>query len=123
MAIGRLFLIHWNADEVEQRAELLRTDGWDVETEASDGARGGKRIVADPPAAVVIDLTRLPSHGRETAHALRSYKATRTTPIVFVGGEGEPLEKTKAKVPDAIYTTAGRLKRVLAKYASKPSQA
>lgn len=64
-----------------------------------------KKVKARPPDVLVVYLTRLPSHGRETAHMLRSVKATRDLPIIFVGGEGEALEKTKAKVPDAIYTT------------------
>lgn len=118
MAKGRLFLIHWNAAEAEQLAAPLRKDGWDVDVESSDGARAGKVILADPPDAVVVYLTRLPSHGRETIHGLRSYKAGRDVPVLFVGGEGEPLEKTKKKVRDAQYVQEPGLRRALAKYAS-----
>lgn len=60
--------------------------------------------------------SRLPSHGRETADYLRSLKATRHIPIVFVGGKGESLEKTKAKIPDAIYTSFEELEGVLSKF-------
>ncbi len=62
---------------------------------------------------VFLIHSRLPSHGRETADYLRSLKSTRHIPIIFVGGEGEALEKTKAKLPDATYTTAENLDSVL----------
>lgn len=100
---GKLFLIHWKPAEAEDLARPLRNAGWQVEIEAEDGARAGKRILADPPDVVVIYLTRLPSHGRETAHALRSYKAGREIPILFVDGEAEKVEKVRAKMPDARY--------------------
>ena len=111
---GRIFLIHWNATQAEEYAQALRAQGWEVATESQDGARAGKALLANPPDVVIIYLTRLPSHGRETAHALRSHKAGRALPIVFVGGEGEGLEKTRWKVPDAIYTVPAQLTEVLA---------
>ena len=40
---GRLFVIHWNGLQAEQRAGALAGDGWDVEIESADGA-----IVAVP---------------------------------------------------------------------------
>ena len=116
LAKGRAFLIHWNPSEAEAHAQILREAGWQVEIEAEDGARAGNAIKADPPQVVVIYLSRLPSHGRETAHYLRSIKATRSIPIVFVDGKEEALEKTRAKVPDAIYTTSEKLNSVLQKF-------
>jgi len=112
-ARGRLFLIHWNEAEAQELAEPLRADGWIVETESEDGARAGHRIKADPPQAVVIYHTRLPSHGRETAHYLKYTRSTRDIPVIFVDGSGEALARTKAKVPRAIYTASARLKQVL----------
>ncbi len=113
---GRLFLIHWNDVEAEDKARALREDGWDVQTESADGARGAERLLADPPDVVVIWLTRLPSHGRATAHYFRSRPAGRSTPIVFVGGEGAALEKVRSAVPDAVYTSPGGLVAALAPY-------
>ena len=54
----------------------------------------------------VIYLTRLPSRGRETADYLRSR---------HVDGEDDALDMTRAKAPDAVFTTADRLNDVLAK--------
>jgi hypothetical protein len=65
------------------------------------------------PDALVVYLTRLPSHGRETAHGIRSLKAGRALPIVFVGGKGGALEKTKAKVPDGLFVQPEELGTVL----------
>ena len=39
-----------------------------------------RELRSTPPDAVVIDLSRLPSHGREFAVALRGSKATRHVP-------------------------------------------
>lgn len=118
MARGRLFLIHWHTEEAEQLAAPLRKDGWDVTVESEDGARAGTAILADPPAAVVVYLTRLPSHGRETMHGLRGYRAGRTIPIVFVGGDDAVIEKTRAKVRGAQFVKEPSLRRALARYAS-----
>ena len=53
------------------------------------------QIRASHPDALVIDLSRIPSHGREVAHSIRSAKASRHLPIVFVDGEPEKVKKTK----------------------------
>ena len=114
---GRLFLVHWNAAEAEEQASKIRSDGWnvEVEVEAEDGARAGKLIRENSPDAVVLNLTRLPSRGCETAIYLRSVKATRDVPIIFVDGREEVVEKTRAKIPDAVYTTSAELADALAK--------
>ncbi len=114
---GRMFLIHWNLGEVQGLAKGFRAQGWKVDFEYEDGARAGKQIRARPPDVVVIYLTRLPSHGRETAHGLRALKATREIPIVFVDGLAEKVAATRAKVPDAIYITTAGLRKTLARFA------
>ena len=116
---GRIFLIHWNRAEAEVYAQALRDLDWEVEFEAEDGARGAKAIKASPPEAIVIYHTRLPSHGRQTAAYIYETKATRHLPAIFVSGEGEALAKTKAKLPEAIYTSEGDLANVLARFKKK----
>ncbi len=110
---GKIFLIHWDPNEAEDLAKPLRDSGWTVEIEAVDGARAGMKIKTEPPDIIVIYLTRLPSHGRETAHWLRDTKAKIDIPIIFVGGKEEAIVNTKAKVPDAIYTTSEELQNIL----------
>ena len=65
----------------------------------------------------------MPSHGREVAHGVRSSKATRHVPIVFVGGEAEKVERTRQLLPDAVYTTWGRIKTALPKAIARPPKA
>ena len=110
---GKLFLIHWNETEVQEYARHLSQAGWQVETESSDGARAGKRIKESLPDVIVISLSRLPSHGRETADGLRSMNLTRAIPIIFTDGKEDAIAKTRLKVPDATYIPSETLNRVL----------
>jgi CheY-like chemotaxis protein len=116
-------LIHWNEDEGLERREQLEAFGFDAAFDFGDGVFAMRLVRASPPDAVVIDLSRMPSHGREVAHGLRSSKATRHVPIVFVGGEAEKVERTRQLLPDAVYTTWGRIKSALPKAIAKPPKA
>ncbi len=64
-----------------------------------------RQLKVNPPDAVVIDLSRLPSAGRDVAMSLRTFKTTRYVPIVFVDGDPEKLGGIKGFLPDAVYTT------------------
>jgi len=110
---GKVFLVHWREAEAQVLAREIRNMGWTVDVETNDGARVGQRLKEHPADVVVIYLTRLPSHGRETGHALRAIKATKNIPLVYVDGNEEAVERTKTIVPDAIYTTTEQLDRTL----------
>jgi len=62
------------------------------------------RLREDPPALMLIDLDRLPSHGRAVAVMLRTSKSMRHLPIVFAGGAEEKVALALAEVPDAVFT-------------------
>ena len=96
-------LIHWNAGEAEERAERLRSAGYEVVHETLDAA-GLRALREEPPGAVVIDLGRLPSHGRDVALGIRKYKSTRHVPLVFVAGAPEKVARIRELLPDAVYT-------------------
>ena len=113
---GRAFLVHWREAEAEVLAQEIRNMGWNVDIETNDGDRAGKRIKADPPDVVVIYLSRLPSHGRETGHALRGINATKDIPLVYVDGNDEAVNRTTTVVPDAVYTTTEQLNTTLSGY-------
>lgn len=115
--MARAFVIHWNKAEALEKVKALRAQGWTVVYEHEDGARAWKNIKENPPNVVVIWLSRLPSHGRETADALKRTKSTRDIPIVFVDGLSEKVNAVKAVVPNAAYTTSDKLMRVLKKFA------
>jgi DNA-binding response OmpR family regulator len=114
-AQGKLFLFEWNEAAAAQRAKALTAAGWQVETEFEEGARGCRHCRAFGPDVVVLDLAVKPSHSREAGRALRQAKALRTLPLVFVDGTVEDIAKTRAKVPDAQFTTSRGLKNMLGK--------
>jgi CheY-like chemotaxis protein len=121
----RIRLIHWNAEEARSRATLLRRAGHSVVHKSIDAA-GFNELRRKPPAAIVIDLSRIPSQGRDLALAVGETGAGRRVPIVFVEGEPEKVERIKTLVPDAVYTTwrgiRGAVKRAIAKSAADPVQ-
>ena len=61
-----------------------------------------KEFREDLTDAVVIDLGRLPSHGREAGVFLRASKSTRLIPLLFVCTEGveDDPEKVAGKWPN-----------------------
>lgn len=109
----KLFLFEWNEDSAEARAELLRTDGWEVETESVDGTRGVKRVAEWGPDVVVLDLFLKASHSRESAAALKSRSITRDIPIVFVDGLPGVVAKTLARVKGAVAVSSFELSSTL----------
>jgi response regulator RpfG family c-di-GMP phosphodiesterase len=117
---GKIFYIHWNPAEAESRAASLRKLGFTVAVEAEDGARACKHMSESPPDAVVINLSRLPSHGREMARALGAIKATREVPILFVGGTEEAVEKARAATPAAEFASQEEIELALARLTRSP---
>src|SRR5688500_2131446 len=113
-------LVHWKEDEGLGRQQQLEALGFEVDFDFGDSLFVSRQIKASVPDAVVIDLSRLPSGGREVAHSVRGTKATRHVPIVFVDGEREKVDKTRQFIPDATFTTWGRIKTALPKAIAKP---
>ncbi len=103
----RVRVVHWNAAEAAPLLATLRAAGHQVEYAAGDGGAVYRAIKQSPPDVVVIDLSRLPSHGRELATGLRGARATRHVPLVFVGGAADKVEAVRRWLPDAVYTTCG----------------
>jgi CheY-like chemotaxis protein len=100
----RVVLVHWNSAELDERAARLRSSGFDVTGVSLVQRLDLRALDNNPPDAVVIDLGRLPSHGRSVAGALRQRKATRSIPLVFVGGDPEKVERARSMLPDVTYT-------------------
>ncbi len=105
--MSRLRLFHWKAEEAVPLIAALQAAGHSVEYQEKLASYRETR--KSPPDAFVIDLSRLPSHGREAAIFLRGSKATRHVPTVFVGGDPEKVEGVRRLLPDASYTSPGRL--------------
>jgi hypothetical protein len=109
----RIRLIHWKAGEALALLEALRGAGHQVDYEEQLHPDGFAAIKRSPPDAFVIDLSRLPSHGREVATFFRGRKATRQIPIVFVGGAPEKVAAIRKLLPDAVYATGTRVRSAL----------
>jgi hypothetical protein len=109
--VKRVRLIHWDQSEAKQKADLLRTAGYLVKYDKFTPNPIRER--EDPPNVVVIDLSRLPSQGRDVAMALRSYRSTRTIPLIFAGGEPEKIKRIRAQIPDALYSDWDQITEIL----------
>lgn len=117
----KLCLIHWNAAEARDRAATLRAAGYAVVGQPFTAA-SLRKLKANPPAAFVIDLTRLPSQGRDVAIQLRHAKATRHVPIVFADGDPVKLANIKRHLPDAVYTPWSRVRSALKRAIANPPE-
>ena len=101
-----ILLIHWNEAEAEDRVQRLRKAGFSslILTSVPNAPADLRRLLEKPIDAIVIDLSRLPSHGRDVGLGLRSRKTTRHIPIVFVDGEPVKVSRVKTVLPDAVFT-------------------
>ena len=106
----RVRLVHWKASEAAALLAALRRAGYVVDYDEDVSSAGFRALREVPPDVFAIDLSRLPSHGCEVATFFRGRKATRDIPMVFVDGAPEKVEAIRKLLPDAIYTTAPRLR-------------
>jgi CheY-like chemotaxis protein len=116
----RVRLFHWNAQEARERAAQLKAAGYAVEHKLPIAPGDLRELREKPPDAIVIDLTRLPSHGRDVALVLREQKSTRHIPLVFVGGAPEKVERVRQSLPDAAFTDWNRFRRALKQAIARP---
>ncbi len=98
------------SDEAAAGVARFIVAGYDVDDRPITGPAAVKCFRARPPRAVVIDLSRPQSFGRDLAVRLRQYAATRDVPIVFVAGEPSAVARTKVLLPDAGYVTWRRVR-------------
>jgi hypothetical protein len=118
----RVRLVHWKVEEAQPRVQALQAAGYEVDYEPPESLPEllKESLVRSPPAAVVIDLTRLPSHGRDVAMAIRQRKATRRIPLVFAEGKPEKVEGIRRHLPDAVYTSWARIRAALKRAIDRP---
>jgi len=117
--MARIRFVHGQKDEPGPGTARLLAAGHAVETGAVTSA-ALKALRASPPDAVVIDLARGFSVGRDVAMWLRQAKSTRSIPIVFVEGEPEKLERLRAQLPDATYTSWARIRAAVRNAIANP---
>ncbi|HZD13372.1 MAG TPA: hypothetical protein VE177_07640, partial [Candidatus Binatus sp.] len=95
-------LFHWNQSEVANLIFKIKANGFEVDHSTFKSSQI-KELARRPPQAVVIDLSRLPSQGRDLAANLLQYKSLQNTPFVFIDGDEEKLPRVKRIFPHAVY--------------------
>lgn len=93
-------LISWKEERAAELEAELEEAGFAVESGPFDRSTL-KKLAAALPAAVVIDLGRLPSLGRDVAATLRTRAGTRHIPLVLVDGGEDAVARVRAVLPDA----------------------
>ncbi len=118
--MSTICLLHWNESEAAERLRRLCAAGYDAYHSMLAGPMLFSQLREKTPTAIVIDLARLPSHGREVGAALRATKATRYIPLVYVGGEADKVARIRLLLPDAVYTTWDEIGPALHSAISQP---
>jgi len=98
-------VIHRKPEVARERARRLLQEGLEGAAYPVAGPSAFREIRANPPDAILIDLTELPSYGRTMAVLLRQQKATRSIPLVFVKGDPEKAARVREVLPDAVFAT------------------
>lgn len=106
-------VIHWKAAEAAPLLAACRSTCFDVVYAEGGGQAVTRAIRAKLPDVIAIDLSRLPSHGREVAIWLRNTKSTRQIPILFVGGEASKVAAIRELLPDAAFCEISKVATVL----------
>ncbi len=115
----RIRLVHWNPAEAEERALELRALGYEVDSRPVTSGTI-RELARDDVSAFVVDLTRLPSQGRDVAVAVRRARSSRHVPIVFAGGAADKVARTRELLPDATYTEWNEIAEVLPRAIASP---
>ena len=108
--MAKLVLIHWKSENAKAAVAPLRSSGHTVRLASPDGSPGMRPLVQRPPDVFVIDLSRRPSQGVGIGVFVRQRKATRKVPVVFAGGDRDGVAGARKVLPDAGFTTWGRVR-------------
>jgi hypothetical protein len=78
-----ILLVHWNQREADERARVLHAVGQKIRILCDSEKPNFLAICRSLPDLFAVDLTRLPSQGREIAGYFRRTPATRQVPTLF----------------------------------------
>ncbi len=101
----RVRLFHWRAKEAGPLIEQLHAAGYEAVHNAETQSPSVREIKESGVVAVIIDLSRQPSHGKYVGAWVRGSKSTWQIPLVFVGGEAEKVAAIRKLMPDAVYAS------------------
>jgi CheY-like chemotaxis protein len=103
--VRRVLAIHRKPAIAAEYARRLSSGGLEGEAYPTLGPSAFRAIRANPPDAILIDLTELPSYGRTMAILLREQKSTRHIPLVFLKGDPAKAARVRQAIPDAVFAT------------------
>lgn len=118
----RIRLIHWNAQEAKNYAANLEAMGYEVSHKPLNNPAALKKMKEEKTEAFVIDLSRLPSQGRDLTLMLREAKSIRYIPLVFVDGDTEKVARIKEILPDAMFSNWANIQIALNSAIADPPQ-
>ncbi|HYK87669.1 MAG TPA: hypothetical protein VE398_02795 [Acidobacteriota bacterium] len=116
----RLRLVLWNNEEARERADGLQAAGYEVAWEVPRGPEFIRELKSNSPDAVIIDLSRSPSQGRDMGLFIRKNAATRRIHLVFVSGEENLRGRIRELLPDAIFTSWSEIRGALRRAGESP---
>jgi CheY-like chemotaxis protein len=116
----RILYIHWHEQESAERAARIRDMGYLVDNDPVNVPGFRSAFRKDPSDLVVIDLSRLPSHGREVAVWLTDTRGTAHIPLIFLDGAAEKVRVTRERLPHAAFATWDTLERDIQRALRKP---
>ena len=90
--MSRIILIHWNEKEAGDKAAKICSLGYEAQAYWSSKRSDLLALIEKTPEAFIIDLSRQPSQGLEIGVFFRNLKATRSVPLVYVGGDSKNVE-------------------------------
>jgi CheY-like chemotaxis protein len=96
----RISLINASNAQTHDHLSLLAEAGYSVDSIERMTRPQMLAIREQPPAAFIIDLSRVPSDGQSFAIWLRQQKNTRRVPIIFVSGAAEKVARARELLPD-----------------------
>ncbi|MGE3842401.1 MAG: hypothetical protein AB7I50_12520 [Vicinamibacterales bacterium] len=108
-------LVHWKAEELPLRVRRLAAAGYQTEALSEVTPAALHAVKRRHPAAVVIDLSRLPSHGQRVGEVIQAKSGFTSIPLVFVEGGHTTVARIRSGLPRAIFTSWRRLSTVLRK--------
>jgi hypothetical protein len=114
-----LWLVHSNEIDGPKRVAELASAGYRVHYRQWSN-REIVQAKAELPAAVLVDLSRTPSRGRDIAIAMRSHRVMLAVPFVVLGGSVETTAALREFLPDAIEAEWKRVAAVLRRAIGKP---
>ncbi len=110
----RVIWIDWRKKDENPLVAALREGGLEIDIFMFSGPGSLKALQSHSPSAILIDLTRLPSQGRDLGILLRKNKGTRHIPLLYLNGEQHKIDQVKSILPDALFCRDADLVQTLA---------